>query len=66
MNLSIEQKQNHKHKRTDLWWPRGRREEEDGLGVWSYQMQTITFRMDNPGGPTVEQRELYPVSWDRI
>ena len=28
-------------------------------------MQTITFRVDKQQDPTVEHRELYPVSWDR-
>ena len=27
--------------------------------------QTVTFRMDKQGGPTVQHRELYLVSWDR-
>ena len=37
----------------------------DGLGVWGWQMQTITFRMDKQQGPTVQHRELYPISWDK-
>ena len=32
--------------RTDLWLPRGRGREWDVLGVWRWQMQTITLRMD--------------------
>ena len=47
--------------RTDLWLPRGR----DGLGVWSQQMQTITYRMDKQQGPTVQHRELYSISSDK-
>ena len=38
VNLS-EQKQ-----RSDLQWPGGR--VRDGLGIWGWQMQIITFRMD--------------------
>ena len=36
---------------TDLqtWWLQGR----NGLGVWDWQMQTITYRMDKPKGLTV-------------
>ena len=25
----------------------------DGLGVWGWKMQTITFRMDRQQGPTI-------------
>ena len=32
--------------RADLWLPRGRRKEWDGLRVWGLLMQTIPFRMD--------------------
>ena len=39
--------------------------EWDGLGVWGWQMQTISFRMDKQWGSTVEHRELYPISWER-
>ena len=39
--------------------------EQDGLGVWSWQMQTITFRMDKQQGPTVCHGELYSISWDK-
>ena len=49
--------------RTDLWLPRER--ERDGLGVWGQQMQTITFRIDKQQGPTIQHKELYPVSWDK-
>ena len=33
--------------------------EQDGLGVWSWQMQTITFRMGKQQGPNVQHRKLY-------
>ena len=33
--------------------------QEDGLGVWGQQIQTLTCRMDKKQGPTVEPRELY-------
>ena len=29
--------------------------ERDGLGVWGWWMQTVTFRMDKQQGPTVSQ-----------
>ena len=44
MNLSTKQKQTQKHgEQTRLVFVK---KEEDGLGVWDQQMQTITFRMD--------------------
>ena len=39
--------------------------EQDGLGVWDWQMQTITFRMDKQQGPNPQHRELYGVSCDK-
>ena len=41
-------------RRTDLWLPRRREREWDGLGVWCQQMQIITFRMDRQWGPAVQ------------
>ena len=36
-------------------------------GRWKHdeKMQTITFRMDKQWGPTVQHRDLCPVSWGR-
>ena len=45
--------------RADLWLPTGGGRERDGLGVWGWQIQAITFRMDKPQGPNVQHRELY-------
>ena len=36
--------------------------EEDGAGVWGWQMQTATFRMDKQQGPNVQHRKLYSIS----
>ena len=38
----------------------------DELGVWGQQMQTITYRMDEQQGPTVQHRELYSMSCDKL
>ena len=35
----------------------------DGQGVWGWQMQTITFRMEKQQGPTAQQGELCPIFW---
>ena len=44
MNLSTKHKQTWTQ-RADLWLPRERGRESDGLGICGSQMQTITFRM---------------------
>ena len=41
----------------------GTGQERDGPEIWDWQIQTITFRMDKY--PTVQHRELHPVSWDK-
>ena len=62
-NLSRKQVQT-QISRTDLQLPRGRRE-RDGLGIGGWQMKTIIFRMDKQQDPTVQHRELNPISWDK-
>ena len=37
----------------------------EGVGGWGQQMQLIIRRMDTQQGPTVEHRELYPISCDK-
>ena len=43
---------------------KGKGEEVGWTGRLGWLMQTITFRMDRQWGPTVQHRELYPVSGD--
>ena len=50
--------------RPDLWLPRGDGWGDGWIGVQDQQMQTIICRMDKQG-PTVQHRELYPISWDK-
>ena len=52
MNLSTKQKLTHRHREQTCGcqgvWGGGK----DGVGVWGWQMQTITFiRMDKQQGP---------------
>ena len=35
--------------------------EQDGLGVWDWQMQTITFRMDKQQGPPVQHGTIFNI-----
>ena len=64
MNLFKKQKQIHRH-REQICGCLGGERERDGLGIWGWQIQTITFRIDKQQGPTVQHRELYPVSWGK-
>ena len=64
MNLSIEQKQPHRLREQTCGYQELGKEWEE-LGIWSQQMQSITFRMDKQCGPAVQHRELYPFTWDR-
>ena len=52
MNLSTKQKLTHRHGEQTCGCQGGGGRERDGLGVWGWQMQTITFRTDRdfPGG----------------
>ena len=51
--------------RAYFWLPRAKWGGRDGLGVWGWLMQTITFRMDKQQGPNVQHWELYPISGDK-
>ena len=38
---------------------------KERMGVWDQQIQTITYEMDKQQGPTVQNRELYSMSYDK-
>ena len=63
VNLSIKQKQTDTYREQTggggVW---GR----DGLGVWDQQTQTIIQKMDKQLGLTVQERELYSISCDKL
>ena len=65
MNLSIKQKQTHRHGQQTCSCQGGGGREWERLGVWGRQMQTITFRMNKQQGPPVQHRELYSISYDK-
>ena len=50
MNLSIEQKQTHRHREQTHGCQEGR-EEEGQAGRWAQQMHTMIRWMDKPRGP---------------
>ena len=66
MNLSTNQKQTHRHREQTRGCQGGGEREWDGPGVWGEKMQTMTFRMNKQWGPTIQHRELYPISWERL
>ena len=59
MKLSTIQKQTHRHREQTCGCQDGEGKERDPLGVWSWEMQTTTFRMDKQQGPNVRHRELH-------
>ena len=65
MNLGTKQKWTYRHRDQTCGCQGEMGRERDGLGVWGWQMQTITFRMNKQQTPTVQCEELYPVSWDK-
>ena len=65
MNLSTKPEGDSQTQSGDLWLLVQGEWERDGLRVWDWQMQTITFRMDKQQGPNPQHRELYGVSCDK-
>ena len=65
MNLSMRQEQTYRHREQTCGCQGGVKSERDGPGVWGWQLKTTTYRIDKPPGPTVEHRELYPISYDK-
>ena len=63
-NLSMKQKETQRENRSVVAKGKaglGR----DGLGVWGWQMQTITQRMDKQQGPVAEHWEVYSIPCDK-
>ena len=51
INLSTKQKHTHRYREQAGGCQEGCG--RDGLGVWGWQMQTVSYRMDKLQGPTV-------------
>ena len=49
--------------KTNLWLPKGK-EGRDKLGVWDQQIQTTILNKQQ--GPTVQHRELYSISYNKL
>ena len=52
MNLFTKQKQTHRLQKQTYGYQRGKRA-GDKLGVWDWQIQTTTYKIDKQRGPTV-------------
>ena len=65
INLSMKQKQTHRHKEQICGRQGGGEWERDKLGVQDQQIQTIIYTIDKQQGPTVQHKELYSISCDK-
>ena len=45
---------------------KGERWGADKLGVWDQQIQTTIYKPDKQQGPTVQHRELYSISCNKL
>ena len=52
----------------NLWLPKGKRGggRRDKLGVWDQHIQTTIYKIDKQQGPTVQHRELYSMSCNKL
>ena len=63
MNLSVKQKQNHRHREQAGGCQWGRDWGRGGVEGWGQQIQTSIYRMAKQQGPTVQHRELFSILW---
>ena len=47
-----EKKIKHRHKKTNLWLPKGKGQGRDKLGVWNQQIHSTIYKKDKQQGPT--------------
>ena len=50
--------------KTDLWLPREKGREWEGLGTWGKQMQNVAFGVDQQWDPAEQHLELCLVTYD--
>ena len=51
--------------KTNLWSP-NRKWERDQLGIWDEQIHTTVYKIDKQQGPTVQHRESYLISCNKL
>ena len=64
MSLFTRQKQTHRHRKQTYGYQRGKPWREK-LGVWVQQIQSV-YKIDKQQGPTVQHRELYSISCNKL
>ena len=63
MNLFTKQNQNHRYRKQTYGY---QSRKGDKLGVWDQQIQTTIYKIDKQEGHTVEHRELYSISCNKL
>ena len=63
MNMSMKQKQTHRHREKSCCCQGG--QEEERLEAQDQQMQTLIHRMGKQKSPTIQHKELNSVSCDK-
>ena len=66
MNLFTKQKQTHRHRKQTYGYQVGKGGGRDKLGVWDQQIHTTIYKVDKQQGPTVQYRELYSISYNKL
>ena len=66
MNISMKQKQTHRHREHTSGCQGGVKWRRYGLGIWGQQMQIIIYKIAKPQDPTEQQRKLYTVFCDKL
>ena len=65
MNLFTKQKETHGHRKQTYGYERGKGE-GNKLGVWDQQIQATIYKIDKQQGSTVQHRELYSISCNKL
>ena len=52
-NVSMKQKQTHRHREQICGCQEGKGQERDKVGVWSYQIQITRYKIDKQQCPTL-------------
>ena len=63
VNVSTKHKHTHRHRERTCGCQGGDGWRRDRLGVWDQWVQLLYTGWNKKQGPTVQHRELYPISW---
>ena len=65
MNIFMRQNQNHGHTEQTGGCQGAEGCRTDGVGLWDQQMQTSIYGTDKKQSPTVQQRDLYSIVYNK-